>query len=194
MPNINTHGVFVTLGASNHSDVEREEYDYYATDPHAVECLLDRVTFNHRIWECACGEGHISRVLESRGYDVTSTDLIDRGFGEGGVDFFTQTDVFPGDIITNPPYKYAQKFVTHALELVPTGHKVAMLLRIQFLEGLSRRALFDQSPPREVMVFSRRVSCALNGDFDSYGAGAQAHAWFIWEKGYKGAPIITWTN
>lgn len=190
----NQHAVFVTIGASNHSDVERDVYDYYATDPYAVECLLDNVKFDKHIWECACGEGHISNVLERYGYDVISTDLIDRGFGVGGVDFFDCNNVFNGDIVTNPPYKHALKFVSHAIDVVPTGHKVAMLLRILFLEGKSRRTLFEANPPREVLVFSSRISCALNGDFEKYSSGAQAYAWFIWEKGYKGDSVIKWIN
>ena len=80
----NEHGVFVTLGASNHTTNTRAEHDYYATDPRAIELLLDEEKFSNRIWECACGEGHISKVLEQKGYDVLSTDLIDRGYGTGG--------------------------------------------------------------------------------------------------------------
>lgn len=83
---------FTTMGASNHSDRIRPKEDYYATDPKAVELLLENETFNHSIWECACGEGHIAKVLESNGYSVISTDLIDRGYGEGGIDFLTQTE------------------------------------------------------------------------------------------------------
>ena len=41
-----------------------ETHDYYATEPKATELLLDLETFNHEIWEPACGEGHISKVLE----------------------------------------------------------------------------------------------------------------------------------
>lgn len=80
----NEHGVFVTLGASNHTMNSRAENDYYATDPRAVELLLEKEEFSNNIWECACGEGHISKVLEQNGYEVLSTDLIDRGYGTGG--------------------------------------------------------------------------------------------------------------
>lgn len=83
----NEHGVFVTLGASNHTVNPRAEYDYYATDPRAVELLLEMETFSDKIWECACGEGHISKVLKQNGYEVLSTDLIDRGYGTGGGGF-----------------------------------------------------------------------------------------------------------
>lgn len=192
-----SHAVFVTLGASNHSLGNREKYDYYATDPRAVEELLKLEKFDRNIWEPACGEGHISKILEREGYNVLSTDLIDRSFGRGGCDFLGQTECYDGDIITNPPYKYALEFVEHALELITNGHKVAMFLRLQFLEGKSRRRLFDKHPPRTVYVSSSRINCCKNGNFSPEqrsNNSAQAYAWFIWEKGYKGDPVIKWFN
>lgn len=190
----NEHGVFVTLGASNHTVNPRAEYDYYATDPRAVELLLETETFSDKIWECACGEGHISKVLEQNGYEVLSTDLIDRGYGTGGVDFLTSDCIFDGDIITNPPYKYAIEFVKHALNSISEGHKVAMLLRLSFLEGKSRRVLFNQYPPKKVCVSSNRILCAKNGDFENSDSSAIAYAWFIWEKGFRGTPTLKWFN
>ena len=59
-----------TLGASNHVSEDRAKHDYYATDPKAIELLLDEETFSHEIWEPACGEGHLSKALIDRGYDV----------------------------------------------------------------------------------------------------------------------------
>ena len=88
----NKKTTFVMLGSSNHSEKPRERNDFYATDPHALEIFLDRleedgVKLHTDIWECACGEGHLSKVLDSRGYKVWSTDLIDRGYGTGNTDF-----------------------------------------------------------------------------------------------------------
>lgn len=80
----NSKSIFSTLASSHHSDVEREKHDYYATDPIAVEHLLRLETFSTNIWEPACGEGHMSKVLTEAGYNVKSTDLIDRGYGKGG--------------------------------------------------------------------------------------------------------------
>ena len=104
----NARSSHTILGARNYAQNEREKHDYYATEPKAVELLLKLENFNKNIWEPACGEGHISKVLEEQGYTVISTDLIDRGFGTGEVDFFKQQEKFNGDIITNPPYKYAK--------------------------------------------------------------------------------------
>ena len=188
---------FTTIGASNHSEKERHKDDYYATDPKAVELLLENETFNHSIWECACGEGHIAKVLESNGYHVISTDLIDRGYGTGGIDFLTQTENWGGncsDIVTNPPYKLALEFAQHALEIVEEGNKVAMFLKLTFLEGQKRKQFFLKYPPKRIYVFSKRITCAMNGEFENYPSSAIAYAWYVWEKGYKGKPTIDWIN
>lgn len=181
-----------TLGTSTHALDGRENDDYYATDPKAVKLLLEKEKFNSIILEPSCGEGHISRVLLDGGYAVKSSDLINRGFGE--VQDFFETDEFNGDIITNPPYKMALDFVKHSLNIIPEGNKVAMFLKLQFLEGKSRKEFYKNNPPKKIYVASGRLICAKNGEFEKYTSSAVAYAWFIWEKGYKGSPKIDWIN
>ena len=110
----------------------------------------------------------------------------------------TYKGTWDGDVVTNPPYKYAQEFVEKALEIVPDGNKVAMYLKLTFLEGKKRQKMFKKYPPKYVYVAAGRMGCAKNGEFSDmeheYEAGAVAFAWFIWEKGYKGEPIIRWFN
>lgn len=194
----NIHGVYVTLGASNHCPDEREENDYYATSPIAVELLLEKETFNKNIWECASGGGHISKVLRKHGYNVRCSDIIDRTGDTEILDFFEFDGNWDGDIVTNPPYKLAQEFAEKALDVIKEGNKVAMYLRLAFLEGKKRQMLFKKHPPKYVYVAAGRMGCAKNGEFSDmereYEAGAVAFAWFIWEKGYKGEPIIRWFN
>ena len=188
----NSTTTFSILGASSHSKRVREIDDYYATDPKAVQELLDREKFCNNIWEPACGEGHISKVLESNGYNVKSSDKVDRGYGEI-INFLEVTDSnLDCDIITNPPYKYALDFVNKSLDVIYTGHRVAMFLKIQFLEGKNRHKYFKINPPQFVYVFSYRVNCGLNGNFNSSNSSAVCYAWFIWEKGFRGEPIIRW--
>ena len=199
----NSKSIYMTLGASNHTDKEREQNDYYATEPKALELLLELERFNPYVWECACGEGHLSEVLKANGYNVRSSDIIDRGYSNTEVvDFFNVSkedlkDDFPRDIITNPPYKYAKEFVEHALDISMYGTKVAMFLKVQFLEGKARRELFEKHPPKRIWVASGRLLCAKNGEFQRMkdgGGSAVAYAWFIWEKGYKGKTTIGWFN
>ena len=191
----NSRSAHATLGARNYAQNERETHDYYATEPKALELLLDLEEFSTNVWECACGEGHLSKVLENKGYNVYSSDLIDRGYGNGGVDFLKCTTPFDGDIITNPPYKYAKEFVEKAIETVTDGHKVAMFLKLQFLESKARRKLFEKYPPRKIYVSSSRLRCAMNGEFEKYAkSNAVTYAWFIWEKGNNKEPIVRWFN
>lgn len=181
------------LGASSHSSGDREEHDFYATDPIAGEWLIKIVDLSHNIYEPACGQGHLAKVFEEHGFNVKATDLIDRGYGQGGVDFLKTNEKFDGDIVTNPPYKYAQEFIEHALEIIPEGRMVCMLLKVQFLEGKQRRTLFENYPPKTVFVSSSRIKHGINGDF-SRSNSMMAIAWYIWEKGYKGETILKWFN
>ena len=79
----NRKSMFVTLGASNHTDKERESNDFYATDPIAIDKLVTVIQLPRKIWECACGTGCLSDRLKDFGHDVISTDLVDRGYGGG---------------------------------------------------------------------------------------------------------------
>ena len=185
------NSVWGCLGASSHFSGERETNDYYATDPKAAEWLIKLENLHRNIWECACGQGHLAKVFEANGYNVMATDLIDRGYGIGGYDFLEHDGVYIGDIVTNPPYKYAQEFVEHALKIIPDGYKVCMFLKVTFLEGKSRKKMFEKYPPRYVYVSSSRIACGKNGKFEQ---SAIAYAWYVWEKGYHGDTILRWFN
>ena len=192
------NSVFTTMGASNHTVSTRQSHDYYATEPKAAELLLSVETFSQNIWECACGAGHLSNVFKKAGYRVKSTDLINRGYGKSGIDFLkTRIIMWNGDIITNPPYKFAQEFVEKALEIIPVGKKVAMFCRILFLESQGRYDMFTKQPPACIYISSARLLCAKNGDFKSLeesGGSAQGYAWYVWQKGFTGETRIKWLN
>jgi hypothetical protein len=198
----NSKSVFTPLASSHHSEGERQINDYYATDPAAVRMLLDLEQFNHSIWEPACGEGHLSKELIIRGHHVISMDLIDRGYGSVGFDFLKMgspefKNSFSGDVITNPPYTFGVEFIKTALHMVKEGSKVAMFLKVQFMEGKSRKKLFTEFPPKTIYVSSSRINCAKNGDFDGLrtsGGSSVAYAWYVWEKGFKGTTSLKWFN
>ena len=88
----------------------------------------------------------MSEVLKAAGYEVVSRDLVDRGYGEVADFLAIDNLAWDGNIVTNPPYKFAQQFVEKALSIIPEGKKVAMFLKLTFLEGKARRALFRSSP------------------------------------------------
>lgn len=199
----NKKTTFVQLGASNHSLTEREINDYYATDPNSLNIFLkalkrDNIKLHNKIWECACGNGHLSKLLETKGYEVLSTDLVDRGYGIGNIDFLDFSNdiykdfVLTADILTNPPYKYAKNFVEHAIDILADEYYCVMYLKIQFLEGKERRKLFDKYPPKYVYVNSSRQTCYINGDMSKKMSSASCYCWYIWQKGFHGETIVRW--
>ena len=193
----NSNSIYKTLGASNHTEKDREENDYYATEPFAIDVLCKEEVFDGDIWECACGEGHLSKRLLELGHYVISTDLINRGYGQGEVNFLETSRTLAPNIITNPPYSLAQEFCEKAIDLVPIGGKVAMFLKLQFLEGKKRKQMFLHTPPKVIYVSSSRLLCAKNAEFEKMkqgGGSAVAYAWYVWEKGYKGDTIVKWVN
>lgn len=182
-------------GLNRPKGVERQPEDFYATDPAAIPPLLkflgpEYESGNKFIFEPACGKGHISQILELYGHQVISTDLVDRGFGVGGIDFLSDNvyDSLPYDaVITNPPFKCATQFVEKALKIAPL---VCMLLRLAFVESEKRDKFFEKYPPRYIAVFRRRVRTSKDALFPDGEASATCHAWFIWERGYKGNPEL----
>lgn len=187
------------MGARNGALEPREDNDYYATDPRALELFLDKFIedgerFSDNIWECACGEGCLSKVLLRRGYNVLSTDLVNRGYkGTGIIDFTAARHFWNGDIITNPPYKYAKDFVLQALDNINNGNKAVFFLKCQFLEGQDRfKNIYKDNPPKYVYVHSSRQNCAKNGAFDKYKSATLCYCWFVWQKGFKGETILRW--
>lgn len=171
--------------------IDREKDDFYPTPPAATRALLAAETFAPVVWEPACGDGAISKVLEAAGHQVISTDLVDRGFGESRIDFLMEQRLLAPHIVTNPPFKHAQQFVEKALELGAT--KVAMLLRLAWLEGLERKRMFQSTPIARVHVASKRLVMGKSGtDFGKGGGGMIAFAWFVWDCSHVGAPHLNW--
>ena len=185
-----------TLGASSHAEHDREQHDYYATEPKAVKFLFELEHFDGKIWECACGEGSLSEEMKKLGYEVLSTDIIDRGYGDKIMDFLglenhNETDMH---IVTNPPYRYANDFIIRALSIMQQGKKLALFLPIRYLEGKQRKQTFRKYPPKIVYVSSSRLKCAINGEFEKMTGSAVSYAWFVWEKGYNGKTMLDWFN
>lgn len=173
----------------------RQLKDYYATHPSCTDDILRVETFSNDILEPACGGGTMAERIKANGYHVRATDIIDRGYGEGGVDFLEEK--FPKgkyDIITNPPYTLCVPFIEKSIEIAKS--KVAMLLPLKYLSSQSRYELFLKYPPAKVYVYIERICIAKNGDFAKYEkvANMETYAWYVWEKGYQGESQLKWLH
>lgn len=163
--------------------------DFFPTPAWATYALIDNEKFNGEIWESACGNGAMSKVLEKTGQLVTSSDLYDRGFGEAGIDFLAPRRR-AANIVTNPPYNAAEGFV--ASGVASAERKFALLLRLAFLEGANRaRTIFGEMPPSRVWVFSERITFYPAG-MAAQGSGTTAYAWFVWDKDALGGTELKW--
>ena len=188
-------GVMKTVGSSAHTKDEREKNDYYATDPQALIDLLDKmdedgVVRNKRVWEPSCGEGNLVKVLQERDHIVLGTDLVGRGYAHEHDFLTTETGVWHGDILTNPPYIHAQEFVQKALDAIVEDNKVIMLFKLAFVESAKRHEFFKANPPKYIYVHSRRIGIWKSNI--PKGGNALCYAWFVWEKGYVGETILRW--
>lgn len=191
----NSKSVHTVLGASNHSSGVRAHLDYYATDPRATEMLMELEEINNNVLDPAVGGGHLVKPLIKGGYNVNGIDIVDRGHPNTIKANFLESDKrFEGDIVVNPPYKYAKEFIEKSLETVGYGNKVFAFLKIQFLESKGRREFFKENPPKRVWVSSSRIVCAKNGDFSDVKSSAVCYCWYVWEKGYKGSTELGWFN
>jgi hypothetical protein len=163
--------------------------DFFPTPAWATYALIDNEKFQGDIWECACGNGAMSKVLAEASTKVASSDLYNRGFGEAGHDFVTSNRRFE-NIITNPPYNSAEGFVQSGIK--NSNKKFALLLRLAFLEGANRqRTIFTKHPPSRLWIFSERITFYPHGAVQK-GTGTTAYAWFVWDKDAPGSTELKW--
>ena len=165
--------------------------DLYQTPSKITEFLLNRLDIEEgsRVLEPANGLGAISDVVKAYGIECDTSDIRD------GVDFLTTNGNGSYDyIITNPPYKYAQEFVEKSMEHIKVGGKVAMLLRLSFLESAKRYHFFRDTGLKTVYVSSKRITMFPYGEDEPKNSGTLAYAWFVWEKGNTESSTIEWFN
>jgi hypothetical protein len=166
--------------------VDLDGPDFFPTPAWATYALIDNEEFSGDIWESACGDGAMTRVLDKTGCMVHSSDLHNRGFGEAGIDFLNVRRRVD-NIVTNPPYNSAEGFVAAGIE--KARQKFALLLRLAFLEGANRaNTIFSRNPPSHVWVFSERITFYPAGALRK-GTGTTAYAWFVWDKEASGTEL-----
>ena len=169
--------------------------DFFPTPAWATLALLAEEEVIGDILEPACGDGDMARVLTAHGHTVVCSDLHPRVGHPGGDDFLN----YPADgrryanVITNPPFNQAERFVHAGLRVAE--HKLALLLRLAFLEGAARSAsLFAVRPPTRVIVFSERITFYPKAA-ERKGSGTTAYGWFVWDQATPDAPTtIAWTR
>ena len=178
-------------GGSGNS--KRRELDFYPTPKNVTIALMDflfkedRIDKDFKVWEPACGNGAMSKVMESYGLKVYSSDIADTGFGSPFLDFINHTGNSDFDaVITNPPFKYAEEFIRQGLK---KSRMVCMLLKSQYYHAADRIELFEELPPAYVLPLTWRPDFLehLKKPGDKKGSSTMEVAWSVWIRGHKGA-------
>jgi hypothetical protein len=157
----------------------RHPADFYPTHPDWTRALLAHVELTSDVWEPACGDGAMVRVLEEAGYEVRATDLAH------GHDFL-ESELRAGSIVTNPPYRLLDEFVRQGLRRA--DRYLCLLVGWYYLAGGSRRVkeLWRVSPPNLVIVLAERM--VVNGSTSQFN-----HAWCVWDVASPAAePVLRW--
>lgn len=186
------------VGSKRSDGTNREENDYYATDTRAIQDLCKFEDVYGVVWENAVGEGNLFYEIEKlpNVKRVVGTDLIDRANGKFKcVDFLKHDENLTNKkvdwIITNPPYKFGKEWAQKSINSVKEDGKVALLMKLVWLESLDRYKMFKNLPLKAVYVYSKRLGVYKN-NIKTKNSGLVAYAWFVFDKQHKGNAIIDW--
>jgi len=177
-----------------------ESLELFPTPPWATRALVHEILRGHlgidtsalTALDPACGRGHMAIPLAESFASVVATDVHDWGFGvrrDLDFTFASREDFPPVDwMIANPPFTLAERFLVKALSFVRQG--VAMLLRLQILEGGERYRLIYGDPARRPMLicpFAERVPM-IEDVWDPEASSATAYVWLVWSV--AGSPTL----
>lgn len=174
----------------------RHPEDWYV-EPEWVSARLFAVeNFDGGILDPSCGLGRIVNSARAAGLSALGHDIVQRGgvFIGAPRDFLECTGNHP-NIVANPPFGIAEKFVSKALELAE--RKVAMLLPANWVQGAKRSRWLQSTPLRRVYFIAPRPSMPPGPAIEAGvrpGNGTTDYAWFVWLRGYDGAPEIRWLH
>lgn len=185
-------GALATVDSSKATQPrERAAGDFYTEPEWAVEGLMDVQRFAGGIYDPAAGEGTIPRVFQRHGFAVTASDLHLRG-GNSLIGDFLAFNEPVDNVVCNPPFALASQFIHRGLRVA--RFKVAMLLRLSFLEGGAKDPLrawaLDEAPLAAVHPFAARVSMPPGGRGLIAKGGAVAFCWLVWDHDHQGPPVM----
>ncbi len=173
---------------------EREANDWYVEPEWCSLRLFEEEQFSGPVVDPACGRGSIVISALKSGLVAAGSDLVDRGWDSTATpqDFLLSECAYT-NIVTNPPFGIAEKFLEHALRL--TERKVAMLLPASWVQGDKRSRMLASTPLRRVWFIAPRPSMPpghILAAGNKPGNGTTDYAWFVWLRGYDGHPDVRW--
>lgn len=190
-----------TLGSTILANKERADWDFYATDPQAVNDLLAKMPElgekGLKVLEPCAGIGTLADRYttitknEVDMYDICARreDIIEMDYMK--LDCKNKYDL----ILTNFPYQEATakqpvgftQLLNKALNDIKPGGYVCSFQRLLQLESKKRyEGIYGKRPPSRIWVYSHRVACYENGDLNKKMSSAIAYCWVVWHKDMDG--------
>lgn len=178
-----------TIGVSKY---ERAPLDFYPTPREVTEAILPYIP-RETIWEPACGDGAIAKVLSESGFAVCTSDIKDYGYEKfgGELDFLgaredTHTP-FKHCIVTNPPYDLSREFVQKALDLECVT-RAFFLLRHEW-DAPAKSLPLVTHPSFKTKYVLRKRPRWIEG---TKTAPRFPYAWYEWDKAHTGPPTMVY--
>jgi hypothetical protein len=163
------------MSATNRG-THRNENDFYPTPIESFRPLIPYIKqVNAPVWEPACGDGRLIRLMQGHGITADGGDLhINSGVANYN---FLLDHTSRACIVTNPPFSLALEFAEHALK---KAQHVFLLLRLNFLASKKRASFWKANEPNALFVLVNRPS------FTGNGTDACDYGWFYWGKTHIG--------
>lgn len=172
--------------ASGFARRPNEDYPTPAWVAAAIAAYLRRARVTD-VWEPAAGNGALAAALIAQGFRTVAT-------GHDFLQAASPPDIDIDAIVTNPPYgedrrsHLACSFIRHALAL--DVRIVAMLLRVDFDSGKTRRDIFGDRP-----TFAGKITLLDRIKwFEGPSGPSDNHAWFIWDRRHCGDAWIKYAE
>lgn len=179
---------------------KRKEHDFYETERSLINAVIQEygIVNAKRILDIGAGDGRWGDIAASVNlpYILHGIDIRELPKPPGYTSWFTAdflTWDSPGNydlIVSNPPYKHAEKFVWKAWSLLSKNGTIIFLLPLDFMSSAERHeGLWKKLPPYEVGVLSRRPS------FYGGRTSGTNYAIYVWKsdnQGYYIGKPLTW--
>lgn len=168
----------------------REENEHYVEPSWCSARLFEEEVFQGGIYDPCCGFGTIVIEALKAGHHAVGSDLVDRGWDSTRTpfDFLTADNIQYGNIVCNPPFNIADKFVQKALTIAT--RKVAAIFPVARLNAAH---WLDNLPLKTVWLLTPRPSMPPGYVIKSGGkpgSGKTDYCWLVFEHGHIGLAIL----